>query len=128
MPSKLQPKRGRGRPASGKRAYCIRMLPTTHATLVALAMEEGCHPGDWLDEMAFSKQAPGVSLDLPKRLGKAMALRRFKDIAANTTASLQTLYELIDYDPSIADGEAARAVINEIGVAYSNFRRFLQNV
>jgi hypothetical protein len=45
-----EPKRNPGRPPSGKKPYCIRMLPITHKRLLEMVNADGFDCiGDWLE-------------------------------------------------------------------------------
>jgi hypothetical protein len=118
--------RGRGRPASGKHPFTVRMPKAAYGALCRAAKDDGFdHLGDWLSQL------PGLvtaidRIEPARRLGKHLARRRFVTISTNARILIDALYDLVDYDFSIGTDKAVANAAAELDLTYRKLRRFIE--
>jgi hypothetical protein len=118
--------RGRGRPASGKHPFTVRMPKAAYGALCRAAKDDGFdHLGDWLSQL------PGLvtaidRIEPARRLGKRLARQRFVALAEKARAFVDELYELVDYEPAIGAHVVVAKAATELDAAYRKMRRFLE--
>ena len=119
------PKKQVGRPASGRRAFCIRMSPPAYAALTKTAKAAGhARLGDWLERLAAAR-APNVVLD-PRRMSSSELTRAFAIACNHATEALAVLHEVIDYAPA-PDRGGLRA-FQVLRARFENVTSLAQNV
>jgi hypothetical protein len=123
MPTSGKPKRKRGRPLSGKTAYCIRMSPRSYAVLLRSAQERGLPLGGWLEEMALTRRH--YDPEAPEESNFGDLVRRFKATVAESTELTNDLYELFDEEPKLANGET-NASLQRLVEAHARLIEFME--
>ncbi len=129
MKRRPQPPQKRGRPATGKKAYCIRMLPETHDVLMQMAKWQQfkdqhltnlleMFATDWTDKMAYLKSnRESVSSPLGPLLFCAFDAKR----------GLDDLILRVQLDQAVLTGKSKSALV-ELKTLCVRFIELLNNV
>src|SRR4051812_48135397 len=117
---KTAPGKKVGRPSTGKKAYCIRMTPTTNAALLKAAKVAGYSQlGDWLDSLPVARAAMNARISVMSAAERASA---FRIGCENATKSLSIPYEVIDqvidHDPRV--GKSGMEAFRRIKERYAS--------
>lgn len=96
-------KRKPGRPPTGKKGYCLRMLPGTHTKLTQAAKAAGFDGlGDWLDQSPLLFTFATEATDDWDEIPFDDLLREFQYRTAQAMKALAGMHDIIDYSPKLA--------------------------
>lgn len=112
MSNKRRTASTRGRPKTGKKAFCIRLSPGAYTDLCRIAGERSLSLSRWLELMATAKQALPVNGEGDFDDGEAG--RRFDFLVRETHSLLITIRELFDLDVAVAKKPQIKALLEDI--------------
>lgn len=104
----IKTRRRRGRPASGKKGFMVRMPPDAHEAIKQIAERNGLAVGDWLAQLHlfdYSPRGTPESISSISISGLEGERHRLVLLAAETSRLFEMLFEVVDVDHRIADDE-----------------------
>lgn len=102
-------RRKRGRPPSGKKAFCIRLTPKARAKLCQLADEHELDLGGWLECLAAVNEPLRTNQEGDHDAEEVR--RRFEFVAREAYRFVGELNEMFDLDPLLAKTDSAKGAV-----------------
>jgi len=113
---------------AGKAPFTVRMPPDVYAALCRAAREDDFgHLGDWLAQLPGLAVKANQRIEPAGRLGPLLARRRFAAIAAKVQALTEELYDLVDFDASMAGDAMVIERFSALHAAHCKVAAFLRN-
>ena len=103
--------RKRGRPLSGKKAFCIRLTPKARTKLCRMANEHNLELSAWLESLAAVNMP--LSIDLEGEYDAEEAGRRFEFLLREAHRLVAELNEMFDLNPSLAKTDSVKPSLQE---------------
>lgn len=100
MANKSVTRSKRGRPATGKKAFCVRLTPKAQSELCKAAAKHGLQLSEWLEAVAAVKG--DFFTDEEGGYDPEEAARRLRFVVPEAYSLIAEIHNMIDLGPSLA--------------------------